>query len=346
MTTENNPIGAVMLDIQGTELEASDREMLTHPNVGGVILFARNYADVAQLCALTTAIKTLRPELLIAVDHEGGRVQRFANQFCKLPPMQVIGTTYLNDSVAGLQLAYNAGWLMASELLAVGVDLSFAPVLDLDYGNSSVIGDRAFAASAELVTTLAERLIDGMADAGMPATGKHFPGHGYVALDSHLECPVDNRDLKHIMHSDVAPYAALIQKHKLRAVMSAHVVYSQVDAAPAGFSSVWLQDILRGELGFDGVIFSDDLNMAGAGSNIDITTRANMALGAGADMILACNNPAAACRLIDKLNLPSHWHKTAMPRVRALKNPNPVLSMSQLKSNPSYQQAIASMELL
>jgi beta-N-acetylhexosaminidase len=294
-------LGPVMLDVGGLELAADEREMLAHPLVGGVILFARNYASPAQLRALTGAIHAVRnPALLIAVDHEGGRVQRFIDGFTRLPPMRTLGRLYDREPGLAANLAGAIGVVLAAELRAHGVDFSFAPVLDIDFGSSSVIGDRAFHSTAAGVAALATGLVAGLARMGMGAVGKHFPGHGYVRADSHHEVPVDSRGLAAIEADDLAPYRALVGKG-LAGVMPAHVIYPQVDARPAGFSPVWLKDMLRGRLGFEGIVFSDDLSMEGASVAGGIVERGYAALDAGCDMVLACNAREAARRLLDGL---------------------------------------------
>lgn len=286
----------VMLDVAGTELDASDRDVLRHPAVGGLILFARNYQNRDQLMALTAAIRAERPDILIAVDQEGGRVQRFRDGFTRLPPMAALGRWHDQSPDAALDGAYQLGRLMAEELIACDVDISFAPVLDLDYGVSSVIGDRSFHADPEALTALAAAWIDGMAAAGMAATGKHFPGHGFVEADSHLELPRDSRPLAALEAADLRPFAALSQR--LQGIMPAHVVYDAVDSQPAGFSRIWL-DLLRQQLGFAGVIFSDDLTMEGAAAAGDYAARTAAALDAGCDMVLVCNQRAAALQVLD-----------------------------------------------
>ncbi|AJD48442.1 Beta-hexosaminidase [Isoalcanivorax pacificus W11-5] len=287
----------VMLDIAGTALDASDREWLAHPAVGGLILFARNFEDREQLRALTASIRAVRPDILIAVDQEGGRVQRFRRDFVRLPPMAALGRRYETAPDAALAEARLLGRLMADELVCCDVDISFAPVLDLDYGVSSVIGDRSFHSDAGTLTTLATAWIDGMAEAGMAATGKHFPGHGFVTADSHLELPRDERDLDTIRAADLKPFAALAPR--LAGIMPAHVVYPAVAPEPAGFSPFWLQQVLRGELGFRGVIFSDDLTMQGAAATGDYAARTHAALSAGCDMVLVCNDRHAAAQVVE-----------------------------------------------
>lgn len=279
--------GSLMLDIHGTWLTAEDRRILRQPEVGGLILFARNIEDPRQVRELCASIRAVRPDLLLAVDQEGGRVQRLRNGFVRLPAMRALAD---NDNAE--QLAEHCGWLMATEVLAVGLDLSFAPVLDLDHQRSAVVGSRSFEGDAELATGLAGAFIRGMDAAGMAATGKHFPGHGWAEADSHVAIPVDERSLDEIRARDLIPFQRLSQQ--LAAVMPAHVIYPQVDAGPAGFSRRWLQDILRGELGFDGVIFSDDLSMAGAHVVGDAASRIEAALNAGCDMGLVCNDRASA----------------------------------------------------
>jgi len=302
-----NALGPVMVDVEGLELSAPDRERLAHPLVGGVILFARNYADPAQLRALTAAIAAVRePRLPIAVDHEGGRVQRFRDGFSAIPAMRTLGELWDRDVAAAASEAARVGWTIASELRAHGIDFSFAPVLDLDYGSSTVIGDRALHRNPNAVAHLATCLRQGLVAGGCAAVGKHFPGHGKVAADSHLEVPVDERSLAEIAVADLVPFAALARAG-LEGVMPAHVVYPQVDAAAAGFSRVWLQDILRRQLGFDGLIFSDDLGMAGARTAGDIVARAAAAHAAGCDVVLVCNDGAAADDLL------SRWQPEPQP---------------------------------
>jgi len=286
-------IGPLMLDVAGLTLTAHEREVIAHPNTGAVILFARNYQDPEQVGELIAGIRAARPgPILIAVDQEGGRVQRFQTGFTRLPPAAVYARSP--------ELAEPAGWLMAMELLALGVDFSFAPVLDVDCGISQIIGDRSFAADADSAARLASAFRKGMNAAGMAATGKHFPGHGGVALDSHLTLPEDGRDLEALREKDLQPFRRLIAEG-LEGIMPAHVVYPKIDALPAGFSPFWIQQILRKELGFDGVVFSDDLSMAGASTVGDFPERARLAQQAGCDMILVCNNPAAAEQVLQAL---------------------------------------------
>ena len=302
----------LLLDVAGTQLSADDRRRLAHPLTGGVILFTRNWRDRAQLLELTSAIKAVREDLLICVDHEGGRVQRFRSDgFTQLPPMRALGALWMQDGNAGpgsgamaaTNAATAAGYVLASELRACGVDFSFTPVLDLDWGGSSVIGDRAFHADPRVVAMLAKSLAHGLLQAGMAHCGKHFPGHGFVRADSHTDIPVDRRSLKAILQDDAAPYAWL--RSTLTAVMPAHVIYPKVDSRPAGFSRRWLQDILRTRLGFEGAIISDDLSMEGArhidGHLASHTDAALAALQAGCDLVLLCNQSLGDGRAVDDL---------------------------------------------
>jgi beta-N-acetylhexosaminidase len=301
------PRGPVMLDVAGLELTGADRERLAHPLVGGVILFTRNYATSAQLQSLTAAIRALRaPPLLIAVDHEGGRVQRFRAGFSAIPPMRLLGEQWDRDPAAAALAAEHIGAGIAAELVAHGIDFSFTPVLDLDYGHSAIIGNRALHRNPNAVAHLAWALCRGLREGGMAAVGKHFPGHGFVRADSHAELPVDERPLAALEKDDLVPFGALVRLG-IEGIMPAHVVYPAVDGVAAGFSRRWLQDVLRERLGFDGLIFSDDLSMAGAQESGDIVTRAELACVAGCDMVLVCNDPDAADALL------SRWRPTARP---------------------------------
>ncbi len=279
--------GSLMVDIAGTWLTAEDRQLLRQPEVAGLIIFARNIEHPRQVRELVQAIRAVRPELILAVDQEGGRVQRLRQGFVRLPAMRALA-----DNPNALVLAEQCGWLMATEVIAVGLDLSFAPVLDLDHQRSAVVGSRAFEGDPQRVVQLAGAFIRGLNAAGMAACGKHFPGHGWAEADSHVAIPTDERSLEQIRDQDLIPFQRLSKQ--LAAVMPAHVIYPQVDDRPAGFSRRWLQDILRGELGFDGVIFSDDLSMAGAHVVGDAASRIEAALVAGCDMGLVCNDRAAA----------------------------------------------------
>jgi len=293
-------LGPLMIDVQGKSLTVEDRELLAHPLVGGLILFTRNFDSIEQLEQLIAEIRAVRtPSLLVAVDHEGGRVQRFRKDFTVLPPMRVLGREYDLDPVAGRSLARQAGWLLAAELRAVHIDISFAPVVDLDYGVSAAIGDRSFHRDPRAVAELSIAFANGMREAGMLATAKHFPGHGGVAPDSHVAMPVDRRSLADL-DEDIYPYQRLID-NGLASVMAAHVVYSEVDALPAGFSRRWLQDELRRRMGFGGAIFSDDLNMAAAGVVGEMPERVRAALAAGCDMVPVCNNRQGVLQVIDSM---------------------------------------------
>jgi beta-N-acetylhexosaminidase len=280
-------LGPVIAAVDGLALTAADRERLLHPLVGGITLFARNYAERKQLAALCDEVHGLRnPRLLICVDHEGGRVQRLRDGFTRLPPMGRIGALWARDPQQARAAAWAAGAIPAAELQSCGVDLSFAPVLDLDYGASAIIGDRALHRDPKVVAELARALIEGLQSFGMRAVGKHFPGHGYIAADSHLELPVDSRSLERIAAQDLVPFRALAPQ--LAGVMMAHVLYPQVDARAAGFSRRWIGDVLRQELGFAGAVVSDDLGMQGAACEGDLPERAKAAFASGCDLVLAC----------------------------------------------------------
>ncbi|GAA4410781.1 beta-N-acetylhexosaminidase [Quisquiliibacterium transsilvanicum] len=291
--------GPVVLDVAGLELTAADRELLIHPLTGGVILFARNFASRDQVAALCADIRALRPGLLICVDHEGGRVQRFREGFTAIEPMRALGELWDRDVLAACRRATEIGQIIGAELRAVGVDLSFTPVLDLDHGLSRVIGDRAFHGDPRVVTLLAKSLNHGLLLSGMANCGKHFPGHGFAHADSHFELPIDERSLGTILAQDAAPYGWL--GDALSAVMPAHVIYPEVDALPGGFSRIWLQKILRRKLDFRGLIFSDDLTMEAATVVGDIVERGHAALAAGCDMVLVCNRPDLAAELLEGL---------------------------------------------
>jgi len=290
-----------MLDVLGPELTPEDRARLQHPMTGGVILFSRNYESLQQVTQLVHEIHALRrPKLLVAVDHEGGRVQRFRSGFTCLPPVSRLGEIHDENPKRARRMAELSGWLMASELRQVGIDFSFAPVLDLGLGMCEVIGNRAFHSDPEVVADLAHAYMHGMQRAGMAAVGKHFPGHGSVRGDSHLELPVDERDFEDISSLDLIPFERLVH-YGIAGMMPAHVLYPRVDSYPAGFSRFWLQTVLRQQLGFEGLIFSDDLSMEGAVGMGGIAQRARLALGAGCDMVLVCNDPEASDRLLSGL---------------------------------------------
>lgn len=340
----------VVLDIAGTKLDDNDRRRLQHPLTGGLILFSRNWADRRRLVELTAEVKSLRPDVLICVDHEGGRVQRFRTDgFTHLPPMRRLGELWMDDALRATDAATACGYVLASELRACGVDFSFTPVLDLDHGPSGVIGDRAFHRDARVATLLAKSVMHGLLLAGMQSCGKHFPGHGYVAADSHVDVPVDRRSLKAILADDAKPYEWL--STSLASVMPAHVIYPKVDALPAGFSRRWLQDILRGQLGFTGAIFSDDLSMQGASVMGDAVQGAVAALQAGCDLVLLCNQSvvdggAALDTLLDGLwDAREHglWEPSADSEARRadlLPQAAP-LAWDELMHHAPYQQALA-----
>ena len=288
-----------MLDVESTSLSAFERDLLQRPSVGGLILFARNYASPSQLKALVSSIRDSNPELLIAVDQEGGRVQRFQDGFLKLPPLHALGEMYGRDPAQARDCSTRCAWAMAAELLHYGIDISFAPVLDLYSPASPVIQERAFAAEVEVVVDLALHYIKGMNNAGMTATGKHYPGHGLVARDSHDELPIDERTADEILSNDYQVFARCIAA--LAGIMPAHVVYPALDTRSAGFSSLWIQEKLRKELAFDGVVFSDDLSMQAAHAVGSVEQRAELALTAGCDMVLVCNDQEAAVAVADWL---------------------------------------------
>jgi len=320
--------GSLMLDVGGTWLTAEDRQILRHPEVGGLIIFARNIESPRQVRELMASIRAVRPDLLLAVDQEGGRVQRLRQGFLRLPAMRAIA-----DNPNAERLAEQCGWLMATEVLAVGLDLSFAPVLDLDHQRSAVVGSRAFEGDPERAVTLAGAFIRGMHAAGMAATGKHFPGHGWAEVDSHVGIPEDERTLEQIRAVDLVPFQRLAGE--LDALMPAHVIYPRVDPNPAGFSRRWLQDILRGELGFDGVIFSDDLSMAGAHVVGDAANRIEAALNAGCDMGLVCNDRASAELALSALQRLKVTAPQRLQRMRAKAWPG-----TEYKQLPRWQQAV------
>ena len=354
------PHAPLIIDVAGLKLTAVDRKRLKHPLVGGIILFARNWSDREQLSTLCAAIKKVRKDLLICVDHEGGRVQRFKTDgFTHLPSMRTLGELWMNDGKGGAgsgalratNAATACGYVLAAELRACGVDFSFTPVLDLDFGESSVIGDRAFHRDPRVASVLAKSLMHGLLLAGMANCGKHFPGHGFVKADSHTDIPVDKRSLKAILADDAAPYAWL--STTLSSVMPAHVIYPKVDARPAGFSSKWLHEILRGQLRFDGAIFSDDLSMAGArlldGVEVSYTQAAVAALQAGCDLVLLCNQSVGAGKPVDDLLdgltealLKGEWEMQARSEERrlALLPTTPALDWDKLMVSPAYMQAL------
>jgi beta-N-acetylhexosaminidase len=333
-------IGPLMLDLKGPELGPAERERLLHPAVGGVILFARNYQDPDQVTRLVAQIRSLRqPPLLVAVDQEGGRVQRFREGFTRLPPAGWFGRLYRRDPRQARDTAELAGWLMAAELRTVGVDFSFAPVLDLDLGLSEVIGDRGFSHDPEVVAALGLAWMRGCHGAGMAVVGKHFPGHGQVRADSHRELPLDLRPLEQLLARDLVPFQRLIRAG-LDALMPAHLVFPAVDPQPAGFSRHWLEDILRTRLGFTGVIFSDDLTMAAAAIAGDYGARARAALSAGCDMVLVCNDPDGAGAALDTLG--TEPHPESARRLAALYGRGRQ-DRAGLLREPRWQRAVAAL---
>lgn len=342
----------LIIDIAGTTLSPDDRRRLSHPLVGGLILFSRNWLDRFQLAALCADIKRLRDDLLICVDHEGGRVQRFrTGGFTHLPPMRALGELWMTDQLGATNAATACGLVLASELRASGVDFSFTPVLDLDHGESGVIGDRAFGRDPRVVTLLAKSLVHGLRLAGMACCGKHFPGHGYVKADSHTDIPVDKRSLKAILADDAAPYGWL--STALDSVMPAHVIYPKVDARPAGFSPKWLGDVLRGQLHFQGAVFSDDLSMAGArlidGRQVSYTEAAVTALSAGCDMVLLCNQSLDGGRAVDELitgmteaQIKGQWQPDEVGESRRLTllPQTPAPDWDEMMVSPAYMHAL------
>lgn len=335
MTQPN--LGPLMIDIEGQTLTAADRDLITQAEVGGLIIFSRNYQSRQQLQALVAQIRQCQPGILIAVDQEGGRVQRLRNDgFTRIPPMQCLGEAYQQDRLKALNWAEQLGWLMASEVLAMGIDISFAPVLDVDSNYSSIIGDRSFSDDSAVVVELGARFMQGMHAAGMATTGKHYPGHGAVVEDSHLTLPVDRRDWHEIEQRDLKPFLQL--QPQLDALMPAHIIFEQIDALPVGFSRTWLQQQLRQQQGFDGVIFSDDLSMEGAVCAGGFAERTAAALDAGCDMALVCNNRIGALEALDYLQ----QEKTQRPgssrrlaNMRARKKP----SWQTLQQDAAWQQA-------
>jgi beta-N-acetylhexosaminidase len=339
--------GPITLDVVGQELNAEDRRRILHPLTGGVILFGRNFKDRKQLTKLTADIKKLRPDVLISIDHEGGRVQRCKTDgFTHLPAMRKLGELWLaknksshaaESAALAMAVATACGYVLATELRACGVDFSFTPVLDLDFGRSGVIGDRSFSRDPQIVFALAKSLNEGLRLAGMANCGKHFPGHGWAEADSHVAIPVDERSLQEILNDDAKPYEWL--DLSLAAVMPAHVIYPQVDQNPAGFSKIWLHSVLRQELGFEGVIFSDDLSMEGASVAGSVVKGAEMALDAGCDAVLICNRPDLADQLLGKLKVSKTKQAESTIRLNKLMPDNQALSWAELQDEVQYQHA-------
>jgi len=339
--------GPITLDVLGLELDAEDRRRILDPLTGGVILFGRNFSNRKQLSKLTADIKKLRPDVLISIDHEGGRVQRCkVDGFTHLPAMRKLGELWLAKSKSthpaesaalAMAAATACGYILASELRACGVDLSFTPVLDLDFGRSGVIGDRSFSRDPQIVFALAKSLNEGLRLADMANCGKHFPGHGWAEADSHVAIPVDERSLQEILNKDAKPYEWL--DLSLAAVMPAHVIYPKVDQHPAGFSKIWLHSILRQELGFEGVIFSDDLSMEGASVAGSVVKGAELALEAGCDAVLICNRPDLADQLLSKLKLTQAKQSESAARLNRLMPMSPALTWDALQEQAEYQHA-------
>ncbi|MEE2731625.1 MAG: beta-N-acetylhexosaminidase [Pseudomonadota bacterium] len=334
-------MGPLMLDLETTELTSEDIRRLQHPATGGVILFSRNIESVPQVRELLAAVREVRPELILAIDQEGGRVQRIRKGVTRLPPLARLGEFHHQDPEAAVHRARDWGWLMASEMLALGLDISFAPVLDVEVGRSAVIGDRAFHHDSGAIVALGRAYVEGMHEAGMAATGKHFPGHGWVEADSHVAIPRDERTLHQIEQVDLQPFAALADT--IDAIMPAHVIYQQVDDRPAGFSPFWLQTVLRERLQFHGVIFSDDLTMEGAAVVGGYPERARAALQAGCDMVLVCNNQKGADEVLDWLQLSGTGAN--QNRLRAMLARDEV-NWEALQQAPRYQQIRQSIEQL
>lgn len=329
-------LGPVMLDIDGVSLTPADRDLLRQPAVGGMILFSRNYESPEQLTGLVNEVRGLRsPPPIIAVDHEGGRVQRFRDGFTAIPPMRVIGRQYKTDPKAALALARQAGWLIAAELRACGIDLCFAPCVDLDWGVSEVIGDRAFHRKPDVVADLAAAFSRGLRSAGMAAVAKHFPGHGAVVADSHLALPVDRREYSDVL-DDMRPYERLITNGQIAGVMLAHVVYHEMDDMPAGFSKYWIDRELRSRLGFGGAVFCDDLSMKATRGYGSMAERGRLALGSGCDMILVCNDRDAAHEAVDALN--SYSNPLSLVRLARLHGTGSLLR-EELLASEQWQTA-------
>lgn len=335
MQPNDHPLGRVLLDLEGPILSAAERDLLQHPALGGLILFARNYQSLPQLQELLAAVRECNARLLVTVDQEGGRVQRLVEGFTRLPPLHDFAAAYARDPTAACALATEGGWLMAAEVLAAGCDLSFAPVLDVFSSSSRVIADRAFAGDIETVTALALAYIRGMHEAGMAATGKHFPGHGSVLADSHVELPVDTRSAEAILGHDYQVFARCCAE--LDAIMPAHVIYPAVDSVCAGFSTYWLQERLRGELGFDGVIFSDDLVMAAAQSVGSIEERLEQSFAAGCDVALVCNDRRAALAALAWVEREGLGGCERLPRLQG----GGTLDFAALRRQPRWEEARA-----
>ena len=341
MSSQN--LGPVVLDVKGLALDSDEERVLANPMVGGLILFSRNYQNREQLRILIEQVRRVRPDIVIGVDQEGGRVQRFRDEFTPLPPMQALGRLCRTQREAGLALSRDCGWLMAIELLSVGIDISFAPVLDLDDRYSKVIGDRSFGADPELVIAAAGAFMEGMREAGMATTGKHFPGHGSVKADSHHELPIDKRHFDAISKRDLRPFQEL--RMQLDAIMPAHVLFPHIDDRLVGFSPHWLQHILRRQFGFDGVIFSDDLSMGGAATAGSYSERAEMALAAGCDAILVCNNPAEAAAVVAHLEQHRQPPAQRLGRMRSRQAPSTAVELLTSERRAATQEKLAQLTI-
>ena len=336
-------LGPVVVDLQGTTLKVEEKELLAHPLTGGVIFFSRNFESPIQLSNLIASIHAVRPNLLLMVDQEGGRVQRFKAGFTRLPALQTLGKLYLSQPAKALELAHQHAWLMAAELVSVGVDLSLAPVLDIDEAFSQVIGDRSFSADQNAVIALSHVYVQGMKAAGMASIAKHFPGHGIVRHDSHLTLPICDEPFDQVERFHMRPFKELSQDFS--GVMPAHIVFSKVDKNPVGFSAHWLQNVLRQELGFRGVIFSDDLSMAGAAWAGDYSARAHLALAAGCDALLVCNQPTAAWDVLESLHALGVKANNTLAALKA-KRGNASHSLSALQSTSMWQNYARNMNML
>lgn len=336
-------LGPVMFDLMGDTLTPEEIDLLNHPAAGGVILFTRNYRTPLQLRTLIQEIRAQRPDILIAVDQEGGRVQRFRQHFTALPAPRKFGQVYEQDPQMAKIFAETAGWVMAAELRQYDIDFSFAPVLDVDFTHSEVIGDRAFHTDPNVIAELAGSFIRGMHRAGMQAVGKHFPGHGFVGGDSHFELPQDDRSLRKLQQKDLIPFERLIQAGMLNGIMPAHVIYKAIDENPAGFSEVWLKDILRKQLGFKGVIFSDSLTMVGAEFAGDFAERAQKSLAAGCDMVVVCNNRLATWTMLQALK--SEVDQKRSELLLTMRGHGGE-GMMDLASDPAWQEGVGLLEMM
>jgi len=331
-------IGPLMLDIEGIQLTQQDEQCIAHSVCGGLILFTRNFQSAKQLESLIKSIREIKQNIIIAVDQEGGRVQRFKQDFSLLPPLGSLGQLFVQDQSLAIQRAQQFGELMALEILSVGCDISFSPVLDLGLEQSPIIGDRAFGKEADDIIQLAAAFITGMNQAGMAATGKHFPGHGSVIEDSHIAIPVDDRDKQTIQNNDMQPFIQL--KDQLAAVMPAHIIYPQVDSQPAGFSEVWIKQILRKQIGFNGVVFSDDLSMKGAETAGDFKQRADVALAAGCDMVLLCNNRQQTLKVLEHLQDFNLIEISNQRLGKMLAKNSAAIGLTALKQMPHWQELV------